>query len=1019
MPARHACMRSLITAAFLLACLVTSSASGPAPAESRAELVQHYGRLPLRFEANQGQADRAVHFSARGAGYAVYLTDDEAVLALRPSSSTTDADVLRMQLIASHPSPGPAGLDELPGRSNYFIGNDPSRWHTGVPAYAKVRFSGVYDGIDLLYYGNRQQLEYDFMVAPHADPRSIRLHFAGVKSQELDVAGNLVLTARDGQIAFHKPVIYQLENGRRRPITGSFKLFAGNCVGFRLGRYNHARPLVIDPTLVYSTYLGGSNSDTLNAIAVGSAGAAYITGSTASADFPVTTGAFQTKFSTAFVTKLNATGTALLYSTFLGGSGGSSGGDIGMAIAVDSAGEAFVTGSTYSSNFPVTAGAYQKTNKAAAGSSSTSFVTKLNSTGTALVYSTYLGGTRSDTAYSLAIDSSGDAYIGGAANSGDFPVTAGVFQATNNSYADFGWNEFVTKLNPGGSALLYSTYLGGSGDYGSPTNESLAIDASGDAYIAGTVLSTDFPVTPGAFQTKNNSRGLGNMTLAKLNPTATKVAYATYLGGSSSGYGDDTPYGLAVDASGNAYLSGTTWESNYPVTTGAFQTTNHTGGTGAAAAFITKMNPTGTALVYSTYLSGSGGVSGDRGRALAVDSSGHVFVTGSADSTDFPVTSGAYQSTNPAGFNNGAAVFLTKLNPAGTALLYSTYFGGAHSFSDTGRGITLGSGGTVYLTGVTGASDFPITPGAYKTTFNSTNFTTGFVSEFTFGSVAPTKPTSTDLTSNANPAAVGSNITFTASVVPTTGSGIPAGNVVFSVDLTTKATVPLSSTGFATYTTVTPLALGTHGILASYQGSTTYGASGGNLTESITPADPVISPAAGVHPAAFLVTLTDSTAGATLYYTIDGTTPTASSTKYTAPFLVSTTTRVNLIAIVSGMPVSNVVGASYTIVSSPFSLAVPATAISTSGAKLNALVNSFGMAGSYYFVYGTSSTTLTSSSAKTALPSGGLGGRIGIAPIPVSAAITGLVTKTAYYYKVVTITSAGTSSGEVLKFTTN
>jgi hypothetical protein len=1016
--ARRACRRALLLPALLLPCLV-ASATGPAPSISKGQLARNYGRLPLRFEANQGQADPAVRFAARGAGYAVYLTDREAVLALRPSSKSSDADVVRMQLGGANPAVAPAGVDRLPGGSNYFIGNDPSRWRSDVPAYAKVHFSGVYDGIDLVYYGNQQQLEYDFVVAPRADPRPIHLHFSGAESQYLDGAGNLVIVASGGQVVFHKPVIYQLERGRRRLVAGGFTLLTGNSVAFRLGSYNRAEPLIIDPTLVYSTYLGGSYSDTMNAIAIGAGGTAFITGSTASTDYPVTTGAFQTKFSTAFVTKLNATGTAILYSTFLGGSGSSSGGDIGLAIAVNSGGDAFVTGSTYSTDFPTTKGAFQTTNKAAAGSSSTSFVTKINSTGTALLYSTYLGGTRTDTAYSLAIDSAGDAYIGGAAYSGDFPVTSGVVQSTNNSYASYGWNQFVAKLNPAGSALLYATYIGGSGDYGSTDNVCLAIDSAGDAFIASTVLSTTFPVTSGAYQAHNNSKGLGNMTLSKLNPTATKLTYATYLGGSSSGYGDDTPYGLAVDASGNAYLSGTTWESNYPTTTGAFQTTNKTGGTGAAAAFVTKMNPAGSALVYSTYLSGSGGVTGDRGRALALDASGEVFVTGSADSTDFPVTTGAYQSTNPAGFNHGAVVFMTKLNSSGTGLLYSTYFGGFNSFSDVGRGIALGSGGTIYLTGTTGAYDFPITTGAYQTAFNSTNFTTGFVSEFTFGSAPPTKPTETTLTSNANPAAGGHNVTFTAAVAPTTAAGIPSGNVVFTIDLVTAATVALNSTGFAAYTTTTPLALGTHNILASYQGSSVYGGSGGNLTESITPANPVISPAGGVHAAAFLVTITDSTPNAALYYTTDGTAPTASSTKYTAPFPVSTNTWVNAIAIVSGKPVSNVVGASYTIVSSPYSLAVPATAISTSGATLNALVNSFGMAGSYYFVYGTSSSVLTSVTPTAALPPGGLGGHIGIAPVRVSTALTGLITKTAYYYKVVTITPAGTSSGEVLKFTTN
>jgi hypothetical protein len=806
-----------------------------------------------------------------------------------------------------------------------------------------------------------------------------------------------------------------MKGGRRHPVKGSFQLLAKNSIGFTLGRYDHAQPLIIDPTLVYSTYLGGSNSDTMNAIAVDTSGNAYVTGTTASTDYPVTIGAFQTKFSTAFVTKLNATGTALLYSTFLGGSGSTSGGDTAWAIAVDTAGDAYIAGATYSTNFPVTASAYQKTNKAGAGSS-TSFISKLNPAGTALLYSTYLGGTATDNAYSLAIDSAGDAYIGGAAYSSNFPVTAGVVQSTNKSAPSLGWNEFITKLNPAGSALLYSTYLGGSGDYGSPTTVRVAIDAAGDAFVASTVISTDFPVTTGAYQSTNKSKGLGNMTLAKLNPTAAKLTYSTYLGGASSPYGDDTPYGLAVDTAGNAYLSGTTWETNYPTTAGALQTTNKTGGNGLSAGFVTKMNPAGSALVYSTYLSGTGS---DRTTALAIDAAGDVFLTGSVHSTDFPVTTGAYQATNPAAFNNGAVVFLAELNPAGTALLYSTYFGGANSFSDTGLGIALEANGTVYLTGTTGALNFPITPAAYKSTFNSQNFTTGFVSEFTFGTVAKTIPTGTTLTSNANPAAAGANVTFTAAVVPTTGTGIPTGNVVFSVDLVTVATVPLTATGFAAYTTTTPLALGTHNILASYQGSATYGASGGNLTESITPANPVITPASGVHSAAFLVTLTDSTAGSVLYYTVNGTLPTASSTKYTAPFLVSTNTQVNAIAIVAGKPSSNIVSASYTLITSPYALAVPPTLITTTGATLHALVNPYGMAGTYSFIYGKSAAALTSTTAKAALPSGGLGGHLNIAPIPVSSAIAGLITRTTYYYQVIVTTPAGTSSGEILSFTTN
>ncbi len=1009
-------MRSLLFGLLIVAA-IHSAASAEAPQlPKQATVARDYGHLPLRFEASPAPSSdaQAVQFSARGAGYALSLSHQEAALALRSSVSGQPADVIRMQLRDSNPHARIEGLEKLSGSSNYLLGNDPGQWRTNVPAYARVQYTGVYEGIDLVYYGNQGQLEYDFIVAPHADPKPIRFNFAGAQSLSLDASGDLVIQGVSGQAAFHKPVVYQLKGGQRYPVKGRFQLLADNSVGFTLGRYDHAQPLVIDPTLVYSTYLGGTNSDTMNAIAVDSSGNAYITGTTASTDYPVTTGAFQTKFSTAFVTKLNATGTAVLYSTFLGGSGSSSGGDTAWAIAVDSAGDAYVGGSTFSKDFPVSTGALQTTNKTGAGSS-TAFVSKLNPAGTALLYSTYLGGTRTDTAYSLVIDAAGNAYIGGAAYSGDFPVTTGVFQSTNKSFSSYGWNEFVTKLNPAGSALLYSTYIGGSGNYGSPTTVRLAIDAAGDAFVASTVLSTDFPVTTGAYQITNKATGRGNMTLAKLNPTATKLTYATYLGGASSPYGDDIPFGLAVDTAGNAYLSGTTWETNYPTTTGALQTTNKTGGNGLSAGFVTKMNPAGSALVFSSYLSGTGS---DRTTALAIDSSGDVFLTGSVHSTDFPVTTGAFQATNPAG-NHGAVVFLSELNPAGSALLYSTYFGGANSFSDTGLGIALGANGTVYLTGTTGASNFPTTPAAYKTVFNSTNLTTGFVSEFTFGTVVKTTPTGTTLTSNANPAATGSNVTFTAAVVPTTGTGIPTGSVVFSVDLVTVATIPLNGSGFAAFTTSTPLALGTHNILASYQGSSTYGASGGNLSESITPASPVISPASGVHSAAFLVTLADSTAGSVLYYTLNGSLPTASSTKYVAPFLVSSNVSVNAIAIVTGKPGSKIVRANYTVISSPYALAVPPTLITTSGATLNGLVNPYGMAGSYLFHYGTSATALTRSTVKTALPSGGIGGLINIAPIPVSATIIGLTTKTTYYFQVVVTTPAGTSSGEVLSFTTN
>jgi hypothetical protein len=997
------------------------------PAQGTARIVQNYGHLPLRFEANQGQTNRSVRFLSHGAGYALYLTDGEAVLALQKQAGANPArtDVVRMQIVGANTGAKPTGLNRLQGKSNYLLGDDPALWHTNIPAYSKVRYASVYPGVDLVYYGNRKQLEYDFVLAPHADPDQIRLHFAGAKTLNLDSDGTLTIVAEDGAIAFHKPVVYQLTNSRkgrnagRRQVTGAFTLLADNSAGFRLDHYDHSKPLIIDPTLVYSTFLGGGTSDTINAIAVDSSGAAYVTGSTSSTDYPVTPGVFQSTVSTAFVTKINASGTALVYSSFLGGSQAASGGNSGNDIAVDSSGDAFIVGSTHSSNFPTTTGAFQTTNKAAAASGSNAFVTKVNPTGTALLYSTYLGGSTSDSALSLALDSSGDAYVAGYSFSSNFPTTTGAYQTTNKSAGDYGWNQFVTKVNPTGTALLYSTYIGGSGDYSSPSGIRVTIDKSGDAFLAGTTLSTDFPTTTGAYQTKTKAKtGQGNITLVKFNPKGSALLYSTYFGGSGSAYGDDTPNGLAVDSSGNAYFSGTTWESNFPVTSSAYQKTSAAVANGASSAFVTKINPAGSSLVYSTYLGGSGGTAGDRGNRLAIDSSGNVYLTGSAGSTDFPVTSNAYQSINPARYNNGAVVFLTEFNPGGTSLLYSTYMGGSNSYYDSGNGIALGSGGAVYLAGVATGSDFPTTPSAYNRVFSSQYSTTGFVSEFNLGAAPIKLATGTTLTSSANPAVTGSKVTFSASVVPATGTSIPAGNVVFTIDEVNVATVALSSKGWATYTTAAPLSLGKHAILATYQGNTTYSASGGNVTETITPVTPIFAPPGGIYPAAQTVTIGDRTASTAIYYTTNGTLPTASSTKYTGPIIVSVPETIRAIAILPAAS-SSVATASYSLVTAPTVLAAPASAIGTSKATLNALVNTFGMTGSFYFEYGTSSTALTNSTATTTLPASPLGSRIGLAPVPVSASITGLATKTTFYYRVVVSTPAGGSIAKVLSFKTN
>ncbi len=449
-------------------------------------------------------------------------------------------------------------------------------------------------------------------------------------------------------------MIYQEVDGIRQAVPGQFRLLGQDEVGFQMGAYDASLPLTIDPVLVYSTYLGGVGNDNVPAISVDGSGNAYIIGTTDSNNFPTTNGAYQTNFSGkgVFVAKLNATGTGLIYSTYLGGNDDV---NFGNAIAVDGAGNAYITGYTQSSNFPTTNGALQTTHSNDGGKGD-AFVTKLNATGSLLIYSTYLGGNFYDNGQAIAVDGSGDAYITGSTGSTNFPTTTGAYQT---SYA----STFITKLNPTGTALIYSTFLGGnSGNvaYG------VAVDDSGNAYVTGST-GMDFPTTTGAFQTShaNNAGGGDDAFISKLNPTGTALLYSTFLGGT----GEDVGQSVAVDGSGNAYVTGYTSSTKFPVTTGAYET--NLGG-GNISAFVTKLNAAGTSLIYSTYLAGNGR---EYGYGIAVDGNGDAYVTGQTSSTNFPITSGAFQTSHA---SDGGAddAFVTKLNPTGTALMYSTYLGG-------------------------------------------------------------------------------------------------------------------------------------------------------------------------------------------------------------------------------------------------------------------------------------------------------------------------------------------------------
>ncbi len=701
--------------------------SAPGISSHRLRAIEAFINLPLYFEANQGQTDAQVKFLSRGAGHLLFLTPSKAVLVLtrrepgdtesrkteEKTERRTSGTVLSMAFVGANRRPHVSGREQLPGKINYFIGNDSRKWRTNVATYGKVLYRDLYPGIDLVYYGRQGQLEYDLVIRPGADLRNIAFGFSGAERLEVDAQGDLLLHTDLGVIRQRKPVVYQEINGVRREISGGYVLRGARQVGFKVAAHDHSRPVIIDPVLFYSTYLGGSGADSGQGVAVDSAGNAYVTGGTSSINFPTTPGAFQTsRGGSVFVAKLNPVGSApLVYSTYFGGSGGVSGGDNGNAIAVDSLGNAYVTGRTSSTDFPTTLGAFQTTY---AGGFTDAFAFKLNSSGSAPVYSTYLGGSSDDVGQGIAVDSSANAYVTGQTYSADFPTTLGAFQTTYGGNAD----AFVTKLNPAGSApLIYSTFLGGSGqEYG----RGIAVGSLGNAYVAGQTDSINFPVTAGAFQT--TSAGGSHAFVTKLNLAGSApLDYSTYLGGTGPDYG----FGIAVDSSGSAYVTGQTSSPNFPTTPGAFQTT-FAGGIppgccAPADAFVTKFNPAGSApLVYSTYL---GGNSDDFGQSIALDSAGNAWVTGYTLSANFPTTPGAFQPTYAGG---PVDAFVTKLNPAGSApLVYSSYLGG--SLNDFGAGIAVDIFGNAYATGYTQSTNFPTTAGAFQTTYGGN--TDGYVTK--------------------------------------------------------------------------------------------------------------------------------------------------------------------------------------------------------------------------------------------------------------------------------------------------
>jgi hypothetical protein len=721
---------------------------------AHARIAQAYDKLPLTFEANRGQSDKQVKFLSRGEGYTLFLTGDEAVLSLRRApAERTDRNrlaslqstafrpgnessaVLRMKLLHANTSAQVAGLDEQEGKSNYFIGDDPSQWQTNVSNFSQVRYQDAYPGVDLVYYGNQRQLEYDFVVAPGADPKNIALDIAAESasagkhiSAPLRIAenGDLLVPTDSGEVRFHKPVVYQTDSstdshqvGGKPPavlaensVDGRWILKGGTQVGFEIGAYDSSHPLVIDPALAYSTYIGGTGTDGAFGVAIDSVGDAYVTGFTTSTNFP-TKNPFQKALAggiDTFVTKFNRTGTALVYSTYIGGSST----EYPFGIVVDSSGSAYELGNTGSANFPTTSGAYQRT-CASCSNYPDIFLTKLSPTGSTLSYSTFIGGSGDDRAFGITLDSANNAYMVGWTTSTDFPVTSGAFQT---KYAGGISDAFVTEVKADGSALLYSTYLGGSGQ---DVGFGIALDASNNAVATGYTYSTDFPVTAGAFQTTTTVNGAAWVT--KLNTTGTEEIFSTFLGGTN---GTSAGNSIKVDTPGNIYVTGYTCASDFPVTAGVVQQTFGGDCTNAGGdAFVTKLNPEGVKAVYSTYLGGAGD---DVGFSIGLDSMNDVYITGRSSSSNYPVTPGAFQPVNAGSYDT----IFTILNPQGTGLLYSTYLGGTGV--DVAFVMAVDKLGNSYIIGRSYSTNFPVTPGVIQSTLKGS--TNAVVFKFTPGDQA-------------------------------------------------------------------------------------------------------------------------------------------------------------------------------------------------------------------------------------------------------------------------------------------
>jgi hypothetical protein len=568
---------------------------------------------------------------------------------------------------------------KLAAESSYFVGGDAREWHSGVSQFSTVKYVSMYPKIDVIYYGSERELEYDLIVAPSGDPGQVRMRFTGQDRLQIEDAGDLALHAGDGEVMLKRPVAYQQQNGHVHAVAARFVRVGRNEVGIRVGSYDHTLPLIIDPKLNYSTYLGGADDEGIFGIAFDPEGNLYIAGETSSLNFPVSHGVQESAGGSydAFVSKFDRTGSQLIYSTYLGGSGY----DHAVGLAVDASGSAYLSGVTYSPNFPL-----QHALQTKLGGDEDAFVARLSASGAALIFSTYLGGSGPDAAGGITIDAAGNAFVAGQTNSLDFPATANALQArcAGSGFGFCGGDAFVAEYDPSGSKLLYSTYLGGSSTDGA---NAVAVDDKGSVYIAGQTLSADFPVK-NAYQSA--LAGRANAFIAKLSPSNGALEYATYLGGNSF----DSAQDITVDAGHNIYVTGSAQSSNFPLVH-PFQKAL----TGEINTFVTKIEASGASLDYSTYLGGS---QIDYPIRMALDAAGSVSVTGFTYSKDFPVAN----ALAPTYLGGTSDAFVSRFDPSGSKLTFSTYLGG--SGDDFGYAISTDLTGTLFVGGSTSSSNLTL-----------------------------------------------------------------------------------------------------------------------------------------------------------------------------------------------------------------------------------------------------------------------------------------------------------------------